>query len=155
MSIFNDHLVFLFNWKYKKKKKTRQYRREKKEEEKTINIIQLINVHKKKPMIRFESWSVVQSKTKQKKECDCFHQHISQIIITFSIKTNVSCVQKTLSHIYSNKHLNLLRQINISYLYFYCNICEYHICGAPPYDDIDGIFFIWSKSKIFLLIPID
>jgi len=28
---------------------------EKKEEEKTINIIQLINVHKKKPMIRFES----------------------------------------------------------------------------------------------------
>jgi transcriptional regulator NrdR family protein len=122
---------------------------ERKKTGETINIIQLINVHKKKPMIRFESWSVVQSKTKQKQECDCFHQHISQIIITFSIKTNVSCVQKTLSHIYSNKHLNLLRQINISYLDFYGNICEYHICGAPPYDDIDGIFFIWSKSKIF------
>ncbi len=126
--IFNDDLIFLFDWKYKKKK-IRQYRRKK--EKKTINIIQIINVHKQKKqktLTKFECWS----KNKMWLLLTTFIYHL------FSSKlfdTNTSISWDTSTYLT---------------FFFYGNIGEYHKCGAPPYD-IVGIFFIWSKSRRLLL----
>ena len=119
-------------------------------------------IHKrsqKKPMTKFHKWPIISSCKRQTK---CIEKNVIVFFCTTHItKWSTPFRSKQISHELNNNityfqtsvsfqqaTLSLGRDVQ-TYLTFllYGKIGEYQICGAPPYGDIDCMFFIWSRSK--------